>query len=114
MRSTRLFLVDIIEASDEIGQFLATIDSEESFINNNMARHAVRARLTDIGEAVGRLPADVRARYSDIDWKRITAFRNVLAHEYFGLDWSIIWNSATLDLPNLRETVVRILSEFDD
>ena len=64
-----------------------------------------------IGEAVTHVPADVRSRYPDIRWDSIRGLRNILAHEYFGVDFDLIWRTVTRDLEPLAESLRRLQAE---
>lgn len=114
MRSVKFFAADSIEYCEEIASYLGDIDSELNFVNDNLVRQAVRAQLINIGEAVSKLPPLVREKYPETDWRRISAFRNVLVHEYFGLDWSIIWISASQDVPELLTVALRLYDSLDE
>jgi uncharacterized protein with HEPN domain len=65
--------------------------------------------LTIIGEATSRLSDTIRQAHAATPWAKIIAFRNVVVHEYFGLNWEIIWNTATELVPELRRQVAAIL-----
>jgi len=92
MRPDRLYLLDIIEASDRVEIHLGR-------------RAAVLHELTVMGEAASRLSDEIRRDHPDTPWAKIVAFRNVVVHEYFGLDWKIVWNTATELVPELRRQV---------
>jgi uncharacterized protein with HEPN domain len=59
--------------------------------------------LTVIGEAAARLTEEFRNRHPEVPWAKIVAFRNLVVHEWFGLDWSIVWNTAATLVPGLRK-----------
>ena len=112
MRGERLFLEDIVSAADAITEF---IESEESFEANRMLRSAVVHQLTIIGEASARLSPELRERHPNIPWSDIKGFRNIVVHNYFGIDWSEVWRAATRDVPVLRDQIAEILrKEFPD
>lgn len=68
-----------------------------------------------MAEAASRLSSEIRQRHPDIPWADVIAFRNFVVHEYFAVDWSIIWYTATQDAPSLREQILSILSsDFAD
>jgi uncharacterized protein with HEPN domain len=108
MRSDRLYLVDIIEATDAIAAFISDVDAE-GFLNNDLVRSAVLHKLTIIGEAAARVSMPLRARFPETPWSDIVGFRNIAVHAYFSVDWQIVWQTASSDTPQLREQVVRIL-----
>ncbi len=89
MRHESLYLTDILEAADYIAEFVAGADFN-SFQESEMLRSAVVQKLAVIGEAAARVPENVRVRNSHIPWPQIIAFRNILVHAYFGIDWDIV------------------------
>ncbi|MBZ5638615.1 MAG: DUF86 domain-containing protein [Acidobacteriia bacterium] len=114
MRPERLYLLDIVEAAENIVVHLAGRD-REAFVGKVTIRAAVLHELTVIGEAAARLPEDFRSRHPGVPWAKIVAFRNFVVHEYFGLDWPIVWHTAADLVPELRRRVAAILdAEFPD
>jgi uncharacterized protein with HEPN domain len=114
MRRDDLFLNDIVEAADHVAAFLSDIDLE-AFLKSELVRSAVVQKLAIIGEAAGRISDATTGRHSEIPWPLIAAFRNILIHAYFGLDWNEVWKSATVDCPVLRGQVAGILqTEFSE
>jgi uncharacterized protein with HEPN domain len=114
MRRERLFLEDILSAASTIAEFILG-QNPESFAANRMLRSAVVHQLTIIGEAVANLSAELRERHSEIPWSDIKGFRNIVVHNYFGIDWAEVWRAATEDVPILRAQVAGILgSEFQE
>jgi uncharacterized protein with HEPN domain len=114
MRPERLYLLDIVEAADNVALHTAGLD-REGFLGNVTARAAVLHELTVIGEGAARLTEDFRSRHQEVPWAKIVAFRNFVVHEYFGLDWPIVWHTATDLVPVLHRQVSAILdTEFPD
>lgn len=113
MRTERLYLADIIEAADAIERFLTGID-RDVFDTDDLRQSAILQKLTIIGEAAARLPDEFRGRHREIEWRDIVAFRNIAVHEYFAVDWTIVWVSATHDVPTLRTQIAIILANEDD
>jgi uncharacterized protein with HEPN domain len=110
MRRERLFLEDILAATEAIAEFIRG-QSVESFIRDRLVRSAVMHQLTIIGEAVARLPPELRERYAQIPWADIKGFRNVIVHHYFGIDWEEVWRSATVRVPVLSSQIAAILQQ---
>ncbi|MCK4374815.1 MAG: DUF86 domain-containing protein [Candidatus Brocadiae bacterium] len=81
------------------------------FLGNDLLRSAVLQKLTIIGEAAARLPAEFRRAHAEVEWADVVAFRNIAVHAYFAVDWSIVWVTATQDAPALRAKVAAILEE---
>ena len=114
MRPEKLYLVDIVEAAASIERFLSGI-SQDEFDEDDLRQSAVLQKLTVIGEATARLPAEFRESHTDVEWRDIVGFRNIAVHEYFAVNWSIVWIAATQDAPQLRAQIEAILAdEFAD
>jgi uncharacterized protein with HEPN domain len=108
MRRERLYLEDIVTAADAIAEFTYA-QNPESFEANLMLRSAVVHQLTVIGEAVAHLSEGLRGHHPEIPWTDIKGFRNIIVHNYFGIDWEEVWRSATARVPVLRAQVADIL-----
>ena len=94
---------------------IVSTKSREEFFQNDESQAAVLHYLTVIGEAVNRLPPELWQNHPEVSWKRVVALRNRVAHEYFGLDWQLLWGTAVEDIPLLRRQVASILeSEFGE
>jgi uncharacterized protein with HEPN domain len=106
-RSDRLYCRDILESGAAIQSYIEGIDFD-TFVRERMRYSAVIREFEIIGEAVGKLSADAKQAYSDIPWLDIKDFRNLLAHEYFGVDLEIVWNTIQKDLPRLLRAVQKM------
>ena len=114
MRPERLYLLDMVEAADSIRKFLAGV-KEPDFLQNELLQSAVLQKLTTIGEAASKLGQGFTARHPQVPWRGIVAFRNIAVHEYFAVEWPIVWVAATEDTPSLRDQIATILAaEFSD
>ena len=114
MRPEPLYLQDIVEAADNI-TFHIGDRSRRRFLGDRTVRAAVLHEITVIGEAAARLPSEFRERHPEVPWAKIVAFRNLVVHEYFGLDWPIVWDTATTLVPVLRKQIAGVLSaEFPE
>ena len=112
MRPERLYLSDIIQASRNVALHIGG-RSQEEFIADLTVRAAVLHELAVIGEAAARIPGTMRDRHPAIPWADVIAFRNIVVHEYFGLSWPLVWETATRDVPELERQVGEVLiSEF--
>jgi uncharacterized protein with HEPN domain len=113
MRREILYLTDIVESADHIQTFLAGIDFE-AFLNSEIIRSAVAQKLAVIGEAAGRISAATRNRAPQVPWPQIVAFRNILVHAYFGIDWEEVWRVAERRCPLLRDQIAGLLEEIKE
>jgi uncharacterized protein with HEPN domain len=109
MRREILYLTDIIEAADHIARCTESIHFEQ-FQASELVRSAVVQKLAVIGEAAARVSPVIREQDPDVPWAQIIAFRNILVHAYFGIDWEEVWRVATNRCPVLRRQVARILA----
>ena len=108
MRREKLYLADIVEASDAIARFLTGVDNK-AFLASDMIRSAVLQKLMVIGEAASKIPDTVRERHADVPWRRLVGLRNIGAHAYFTVRWETAWLVATEEVPLLRVKVAAIL-----
>ena len=109
-RDYKTYLDDILEAINYIRDF-TTGYTLETLSSDIKTQHAVIRNLEVIGEAVTRLTDDFRAAHPEAEWRKIAGLRNILIHEYFGIDLEIIWDIITHKLPVLAERIKQILSE---
>jgi uncharacterized protein with HEPN domain len=80
-----------------------------------MLRAAVLQQLTTIGEASRSANHQLQERHPDVPWRRIADFRNVAVHEYFAIEWSLVWRLVQDRLPILRPQIMKVLeTEFPD
>ena len=109
MRREILYLTDIIEAADHIAAFISGMESEQ-FLQSELVRSAVVQKLAIMGEAAARISPGLKSREPQIPWAQVVAFRNILVHAYFGIDWDEVWQVARSRCPSLREQVAQILA----
>jgi uncharacterized protein with HEPN domain len=105
-REWRLRVEDILEAVAKIERYVTGL-SFEQFQADQKTVDAVVRNLEVIGEAVRHLSTDQESLPAGVPWTDIAGMRNVLIHEYFGVDLSIIWQTVTHDLPALRDQLQR-------
>ena len=109
-RDSRVYLEDILEATRKITTYTDSL-SKAVFLEDEKTLDAVVRNLEVIGEAVKKLPEDLRARHSGVEWKKIAGLRDILIHEYFGLDAEIVWDIVRNKVPALDREVRTILNE---
>lgn len=103
-RSPTLLVEDIIDSANKILDYTNNL-SFEDFTQDDKTIDAVIRNFEIIGEAANRLSEDFKNEHSNIDWHRIRGFRNRIVHDYFGIDYSIVWEIKELFLPNLIATL---------
>lgn len=108
-----LFLNDIIESMNRIDIYTKGVDYD-SFCNNQMLIDAVIRNLEVIGEASRNIPEEIRNEYNNVPWRKMIGLRNILIHEYFGVDESIIWEIINRDFPETKPLILKIVQEVGD
>ena len=109
-RDSRVYLEDILGAIGKIQRYTKGL-SKQTFGADDKTLDAAIRNLEVIGEAVKQLPADLRAQEPGIDWHKIAGLRDILIHQYFGIDVDILWDIIQNKLPALEASVTRLLQE---
>ena len=103
-------LKDVLEAIGRTQRYVGAATLAE-FLAKTETQDAVVRNLEVIGEAVKNLSSDFRQEHEDIDWTRIAGLRDRLIHQYFSVDWDILWNIIQERLPVLKVQIARLLDE---
>jgi len=109
-RDKKLFIIDIKESIEAIFEYTKDY-SIETFVNDRKTYSAVIREFEIIGEAIKHLPQEITAQYDKVQWRDIKDFRNLLIHEYFGVDLEIVWNTIEIELPKLYEVMTTIATK---
>jgi uncharacterized protein with HEPN domain len=113
-RDPQLWLADMAGAARKALRYVEGMNREQ-LCGDERTLDAVIRNLEVIGEASKHIPQEIRDRYSDIEWRKISGLRDVLAHGYFGIDDEIIWDIVSNELEPLLASLEKILSiEFPD
>lgn len=106
-RDIGVYIDDIRESITKIEEYTQAI-SEDDFFKSDQIQDSVLRRLEIIGEAAKNIPADFRKKYPDIPWRDIADTRNILIHEYFGVNIERVWLVVKNDLPDLKKKLDKI------
>jgi uncharacterized protein with HEPN domain len=82
----------------------------ETFVRDSKTFKAVLYNLAIIGEAARKTPEEVKDRYPEVPWREMGDMRNVVIHEYFGIDMKILWETLKTELPSLTSSLRNILA----
>lgn len=104
-------LQHIFDAIVEIENYTSKADFSD-FEKNSMMLHASVRQLEIIGEASNHLSKEILETYQTVEWKQIIGFRNLLIHEYFGVDITVVWNVIQFDLPHLKKEIIKIILDL--
>jgi uncharacterized protein with HEPN domain len=112
MRDDRERLQDILEAIELIEKYASK--GRDAFEQDELIQTWFLQHLKIIGEASRHLSANIRDRYPDVSWAKIIGMRNILVHNYFEIDLSVVWNAVASELPNLKKQVSAILRKMGE
>lgn len=108
MKDSLIFLRHILESIEAIEEYAKDI-SEKEFLQNKEKQDAIIRRLEIIGEAIKNLPEEYRKKHSEIAWSKAMGTRNILIHQYFGIDLVIVWETVIKSLPELKRQIKDLL-----
>lgn len=109
-RDESLYLSDIQESCEKVLRFTKRMTYKE-FVHDDLHFDAVLRNLEIIGEAVKNISEETRQKYPQIKWRKIAGFRDIVAHEYFGVNEETVWDIVENEIPALLEAVKIILGE---
>ncbi len=112
MRDPKERLRDMIDAVQHVQRYAAR--GREAFEKDELIQVWIVHHLQIIGEAAAQLGADFHKIHPVVPWPQVVAMRNVLVHDYFGVDLDVVWNVVQHDLPGMKAAVERLLKELED
>jgi len=111
-RDYKLYLQDIITSINHIQDFVDNIDYD-CFLDDIKTQSAVVRQLEIIGEASKNIPQDIKIINTNIPWRKIAGTRDIIVHEYFGIDYALVWDIIHNELKTLKIQIIEILNELD-
>lgn len=110
MKDDRLYLIYIQERIGRIKDYAS--GGRDAFLKSDLIQDAVLRNLQTLAESTQRLTDEIKAKRADIDWRRISGFRNVVVHDYLGVDAQLIWDIVETELPALGSAIDDMLSQL--
>ena len=111
-RDIRVYIEDILDSITKIEQYTKSVNEQE-FLTNTQLQDAVLRRLEIMGEAVKNIPQSFRDKYPHIPWKKIAGLRDVLIHEYFGVNMRRAWKVAKQDIFVLSDEIQKVKKDLE-
>ena len=110
-RDYRVYLEDIRDAIAKVEKYTAGLPWED-FVGNEEKVDAVVRNLEILGEAAKHVPAHMRSKHPEVEWRKIAGLRDMLIHKYFGTDLEIVWDIIGNKLPTLKSQILSILDSL--
>lgn len=110
MRSDLERLRDIIEAIERIEKY--TAGNKARFFSDELIQTWVLHHLQILGEAITRVTPELMEKHPEIPWRQVVGMRNILVHDYFGIDADVIWNVVENELPELKRNIELMFDEL--
>lgn len=107
-----VYFSDILDSCNKIQRYTQNISFGE-FSKDTMVSDAVIRNLEIIGEAVKKIPAEIKRQYPTVEWKKIAGLRDILIHAYAGIDHNIVWDIVQNKVPQLKTAVAKIKKEHE-
>lgn len=109
-RNYLLYLEDIATSMERIQEYVADLDFQH-FKWDYKTVDAVIRNFEVIGEASKNLPASMKEKYPHIPWEEMYRLRNRITHEYFGIDYEILWEIATKNIPQNHQDILLVITK---
>jgi len=112
IKEPEIFVDHVLECIERIEQYIGQVTKDE-FSRSVQLQDAVIRRIEIIGEAVKNIPSKIKDRYQDIAWKELAGMRDILIHQYLGVDLDLTWRAATKEVARLKKEMSKVKEDLD-
>jgi uncharacterized protein with HEPN domain len=109
-KDPKIFLTHILDSIHLIERYLQNV-TEEQFLSSDEKQDLTIRRLEIIGEATKNIPMEFREEHSEIPWKRMAGMRDIVIHQYYDVDYTLVWDTVTKLLPDLKTQIEKLLAD---
>lgn len=102
-------VLSMIETAEKIIKYSGSYLNAEDFYNNDRDFDATMMNFVVLGEQVGKLTEDYKDKNEQINWQKINGLRNIIAHQYFGINVDTVWQIIHQDIPNLKQQLEELI-----
>ena len=107
MKSDSIYIEHILSGINSIQEYIAGLNLD-TFLEDNKTQDAVVRQFEIIGEATKRISANFRDNHPDIPWSEMAGMRDVLIHDYIDVNFEIVWKTATVNIPIIKEAILKL------
>ena len=111
-KDPKIFLEHILQCIERVEEYVEGV-TKKQFLESVQLQDSIIRRIEIIGEAVKNIPKQVKDRYPDIAWKEIGGMRDILIHEYFGVDLGLTWKVATKNVRQLKNRILKMKKDLE-
>jgi len=112
MKSDKLYCIHINECIEKIESFIQGID-QKTFKDSTLVQDAVLRNLQVLAESTQRISDKTKQSLPEIEWRKISGLRNILVHDYLGIDVDTVWNVIKSDLPLLSKAIKSVIESME-
>ena len=110
-KDVKIFLEHTLESINLIEEYIEG-KSKSDFFESKQLQDSIIRRIEIIGEAIKKFPEETKETHSDIPWKKIIGMRDILIHQYFGVDLNLTWEVIEEDIPKLKKQIISIKNQI--
>lgn len=110
-RSSKDYLQHILDEAEYLFKYSQNL-TKDSFLQEETFKRAFVRSLEIIGEATKNLPDEFKSDYPEVPWRRMAGIRDKLIHNYFGVDYNVVWDAVVNEIPNIKLSIEQIIDDI--